>query len=253
MIIYKTTNLINGKFYIGKDERNKPNYFGSGKLLLRAIKKYGKENFIKEIIDIAESSEELCLKEVFWIKESNAIKEGYNLTEGGTGGNTMKHSNLIELAEWKQKISNKSRGHTLSKEARAKISKARQGIKLSKETIEKIKIARKNQIITEDHKKKISDSNKGRKVSKVTRDKISKATMGKNKGKEPANKGIPMTQEQKDKLSATLKGTRKGAKNPAYGKRWLNDGKLNIYVKKRDVGKYLKLGYALGMIKLKKM
>jgi hypothetical protein len=46
MIIYKTTNIINGKYYVGKDINNSESYLGSGVLLKRAIKKYGKENFI---------------------------------------------------------------------------------------------------------------------------------------------------------------------------------------------------------------
>ena len=45
MIIYRTTNLINQKFYVGKDTHNNPNYYGSGKRLKLAIKKYGIENF----------------------------------------------------------------------------------------------------------------------------------------------------------------------------------------------------------------
>ena len=45
MIIYKTTNLVNGKIYIGKDSKNNPNYLGSGNLLKKALIKYGKENF----------------------------------------------------------------------------------------------------------------------------------------------------------------------------------------------------------------
>ena len=43
MIIYKTTNLINKKIYVGKDKKENPNYFGSGKILSLAIKKYGKK------------------------------------------------------------------------------------------------------------------------------------------------------------------------------------------------------------------
>ncbi len=45
MIIYKTTNLVNQKFYVGKDTHNNPNYYGSGKRLKLAIQKYGIENF----------------------------------------------------------------------------------------------------------------------------------------------------------------------------------------------------------------
>lgn len=51
MIIYKTTNIINGKFYIGQDSKNDPNYLGSGLLLNRAIEKYGIENFKKEMVE----------------------------------------------------------------------------------------------------------------------------------------------------------------------------------------------------------
>jgi len=51
MEIYKTTNKINGKIYIGKDTTSNPQYLGSGKLIKRAILKYGVENFTKEILD----------------------------------------------------------------------------------------------------------------------------------------------------------------------------------------------------------
>ena len=64
--IYKTTNLINGKIYIGQHRVNNDvidkNYFGSGKLLLEAIKKYGKENFKCEIIEWCESEKSLSEK-----------------------------------------------------------------------------------------------------------------------------------------------------------------------------------------------
>ncbi len=94
MVIYKTTNLINGKFYIGKDVKNNPNYLGSGKLIKQSIKKYGRSNFVKEILEICFSLQELNEKEKFWINKLNAIESGYNLTEGGSGGDTWTNSDI---------------------------------------------------------------------------------------------------------------------------------------------------------------
>ncbi|HRW22136.1 MAG TPA: GIY-YIG nuclease family protein [Bacteroidales bacterium] len=87
MIIYKTTNLVNGKIYIGKSTKNDPNYLGSGRILLKAIAKYGKEKFTKEIIDTAKTFEELNEKEKFWIKKMNSQNHtiGYNILSGGEG------------------------------------------------------------------------------------------------------------------------------------------------------------------------
>jgi len=84
-IVYKTTCLINNKIYVGSDTKNKKWYFGSGLLISSAIKKYGKQNFIKEIIDTAVSLEELDEKEIYWIKKLDACnpKIGYNISPGG--------------------------------------------------------------------------------------------------------------------------------------------------------------------------
>jgi hypothetical protein len=57
MIIYKTTNLVNQKFYVGKDTNNNPNYYGSGKRLKLAIKKYGIVNFKKETLEVCNTLE----------------------------------------------------------------------------------------------------------------------------------------------------------------------------------------------------
>jgi len=90
MVIYKTTNTINGMFYVGKDSLNNPNYLGSGIKLERAVKKYGRENFRKDILEECNSPEHLNEREVFWIAffQSSNPRIGYNLTAGGTGGNT---------------------------------------------------------------------------------------------------------------------------------------------------------------------
>lgn len=85
MIIYKTINLINNKIYIGQSLHDDPNYLGSGKLLHHAIKKYGKENFKKEILELCDDINILDEREKFWIKELNAQNKeiGYNILEGG--------------------------------------------------------------------------------------------------------------------------------------------------------------------------
>ena len=87
MIIYKTTNLINGKIYIGQSINNDPKYLGSGVFLKNAIEKHGKENFLKEVIDVADSVDELNEKEIYWIEKYNSTDKniGYNLCSGGKG------------------------------------------------------------------------------------------------------------------------------------------------------------------------
>lgn len=78
MIIYKTTNLINGKIYIGQDSKNKNGYLGSGQNIKRAIKKYGKQNFKKEIIEKCNSIDELNNREKYWINFYNTMKKNFD-------------------------------------------------------------------------------------------------------------------------------------------------------------------------------
>ena len=108
MIIYKTTNLINGKIYIGQDSHNIPSYLGSGKLIQLAILKYGKENFVKEVLAYCNSPEDLDEKEKYWIKELNSTDRniGYNLNQGGQN-NGRNGTNLHE--ETKELIRKKVR------------------------------------------------------------------------------------------------------------------------------------------------
>lgn len=68
--IYLTTNLINNKKYIGQhDGEENDSYLGSGTYFLRAVKKYGKEKFKKEILEICDSQEKLDKAERKWIKK----------------------------------------------------------------------------------------------------------------------------------------------------------------------------------------
>ena len=99
MVIYETINLINGKRYIGKDTHNDPEYLGSGRILTKAITKYGKENFKKIILEFCNSIEELNECEKHWIAITNAQKSQkyYNVGEGGEGGDNFTYNPNKEL------------------------------------------------------------------------------------------------------------------------------------------------------------
>lgn len=87
-IIYKITNTINGKFYIGKHSTKNINdsYMGSGVAIKRAIKKYGKDNFIKEIISIFDNEADcLSMESRLVTIEIVNSQMSYNMTCGGRG------------------------------------------------------------------------------------------------------------------------------------------------------------------------
>jgi group I intron endonuclease len=201
MIIYRTTNLINQKFYVGKDTHNNPNYYGSGKRLKLAIKKYGIENFKKEVLEVCDTLELLNEREKFWIKELNAISEGYNISLGGDGGDTISNNPRRDEIGKKISESNKGKfiGKTNSKETREKISNALKGRFVG----DKNPNYGKNH--TDEAKDKIRKKALGRVVSNETRKKISI----KNKGK----KGVVWTDEMRQKLSDSRK-----INNPFKGK-----------------------------------
>jgi hypothetical protein len=99
MVIYKTTNTITKKWYIGKDANNRGYYLGSGKALTNAIKKYGKDSFEKTILEECNSLEQLSLREKYWITVTNAVMDpmSYNLAPGGEGGDLSKHINYSKI------------------------------------------------------------------------------------------------------------------------------------------------------------
>lgn len=84
-IIYLTTNLLNGKKYIGQHNRVDDSYLGSGNILGKAIKLYGKENFKREILQYCINSKDLNESEIYWINYFGADKSDlfYNVTKGG--------------------------------------------------------------------------------------------------------------------------------------------------------------------------
>jgi len=156
-IIYKTTCLVNNKIYIGQSKYNKKSYLGSGKLILKAIKKYGKDSFIKEIIIEGDvSKEELDKLEIKYIYEhqSTDTNIGYNIESGGYGNSYLQNI----------KISESNKGKVISDKTRIKMSKSKLGKTASDETkynLSKSKIGNKNRLgktHTNNDKTKISKS-----------------------------------------------------------------------------------------------
>lgn len=112
--VYKITNKINGKFYIGKRKsRNPPedSYMGSGKLILAAIKKYGAENFQKEILEIFDTNDQAAeFEKKLVTRELIESGKSYNLHEGGHGGflhiNQLPPEERPNIKSFKQKVAN---------------------------------------------------------------------------------------------------------------------------------------------------
>lgn len=89
--IYKITNKINGKFYVGRHKASEnesfDKYWGSGVLIKKAIDKYGIDNFTKEIIEYC-TEENINEREVYWINTLKARENNYNISTGGAGGDS---------------------------------------------------------------------------------------------------------------------------------------------------------------------
>jgi group I intron endonuclease len=154
MIIYKITNNINNKIYIGqtiedlKKRWSRHNWTctkgRNAMAITNAIIKYGKENFIIEQIDTANTIDELNDKEIYYINKLNSLSpNGYNLTTGG--GNKR-----------------------LSEETKRKISESNKGKKRSEETKRKLSESHKGWVPTEETKDKWRKSFSGKKPSEKT-------------------------------------------------------------------------------------
>lgn len=172
-VIYQVTNLLNGKIYIGKHETFDINddYMGSGKLVKRAIEKYGVENFKKEILFDFETKEEMNAKEKELVNESFVAREDtYNLTLGGYGSwkhcQGSAHNNL----------------HNHRRTGFLRLIDA--GIKFNIERLAKMTEEEKNAMYmnisngVRRHYKEFGSHWQGRKHSQESKEKISKARKG---------------------------------------------------------------------------
>ena len=195
-IIYITTNLINGKKYIGSHLISGINdtYLGSGVLLKKAIKKYGKSNFQREIIAQLDNIEDMKKLEEYYIKYYNAYTSNlfYNTTKYAAG---------ITKCTWGDKISKSMIGH-----------KFNLGKNHSQETKNKISKANKGKIRSEGYK--LDKSNKmlgntyalGNKLSKNTCISISQSKTGHSCYKNPERNKKIGEKNSKPILQYSLKG-----------------------------------------------
>ena len=185
MIVYLTTNLINGKKYIGSDSKNDPKYLGSGVLLKKAIKKYGKENFKKEILAKLDSKELMKEIEEYYIDYYNAYNSSlfYNSTKYAAGITEFPKDKIINIinkhignqyhkghkqSEYQKQQTHKAnigkkqtQNHILSRTYKNKNNKYALGNKLTKEQKQKISDAKKGHICYKniERNKKISEKN----------------------------------------------------------------------------------------------
>ena len=181
--IYITTNLINGKQYIGQHKSSKfhASYKGSGKILKQAVEKYGKENFSTEVLEWCFNRDELAEREKYWIALFDATKNDnwYNITPGGYGVQLFGEDNHMF-------------GKHHSEETRKKISEKLVGMMAG----ENNPMYGVHLEASEETRKKISESLTGLMVGE-------KNPMY---GKPAANRGKPMSEESKKKLSQSLTG-----------------------------------------------
>ena len=164
MVIYKTTNLVNKKIYIGQSKNNRKNYFGSGFILKNAITKYGVSNFKKEILEECNSKKELNEREIYWIKKTKSQDKniGYNIACGGSGGDTFSNQTDENKRKIRDKRSKSMKGKNTSpmtEEQKLKISNTLKGRKCPKHS-QYMKIKMSN--VSDEYKKKLSISSKKR-------------------------------------------------------------------------------------------
>lgn len=214
--IYLTTNLINDKKYIGQhrspvfDEK----YKGSGKHFCRAIKKYGWDNFVCEIIETCDSIDELNQREEYWIAYYNAVEssEYYNISRGGNNAEkTPEYRAALKKAwtsERREKQSQRFKTElnpNRSPEARRKMSE-------------------NNSSKRPEIRKRLSEAKKGKPLPHTYEwnKNIGNALRGRVNG--------PLSEETKAKISAK----KSGKNNPMYGKsatkgtKWYTNGIINV-------------------------
>jgi len=225
--VYITTNKINNVKYIGKHITNnlKDDYLGSGMLLKKAIDKYGRENFEKEIIFIFDNEEKMNEKEKELITEDIVkSKQYYNIALGGNGGNIVLYKENKEYKNICEKMSKSQQ-------------KNRDGIsERSKKLHSERKIGMYGRKQSEYQKKRVSEIMSGKYVSEETIQKQKESyrkTVDHPDYINP-NKGREKTPETIEKMKNTLSKVMSGNNNPMFGQKHTDETKEKISMKARN-------------------
>ena len=227
-VIYRIYHKESMKSYIGKtihpDVRIHNHFSGRGKspAIKNAIKKYGENTFVVEILERNVPEVLLSKLEILYIRFYNSVApHGYNLTEGGEGGKCSLETRQ-KIAKLNKGENNPNYGKKRSEKTRQKISEAHKGKTLSIEHRRKISEIQKGKTHSDETRRKMSESQKGRTVSEETRQKISEGNKGRthspehrqknseaHKGRVPWNKGktgvYKVSEETRWKISESLK------------------------------------------------
>lgn len=213
--IYKTTNLINGKIYIGQHKSKvfDQKYKGSGMIIRLAFDKYGFDNFKTEIIEWCNTFEELNQKEEYYIEYYNSRNEkiGYNIRIGGI------QSRMSESSREKIHLNS--------------LINPNYGMKGKKQS----ELCKK---INSTIHKGCSPANKGQKMTEEQRQKCIISHLGQI----PWNKGIPMSNDAKIKLSSKSKG-----------RKWMNDTEIEKRIPESLIQEYLKNNWKFGRLNKNKI
>ena len=263
--IYLTTNLVNNSRYVGRKKsdrfpfinKNGEVYLGSGMTLNKAINKYGRENFKVELLEEAESAEELYQLEEYWIDKLGTYRNpyDYNWSPGGKyDGFLCGKENIVSNPVIKERLSNSLKGRKMSDEARKNMS-----------------IAGKGRIFSEEHRRKIGEATRGRKVSRETRKKISenhadfsgsnnpmygkkrylseetrrKLSISQRKRFEDPNERLKMN-TMKNASKETLDKLSKATSKRNLGRVWIYKDDITKFVDKSELNHYFSEGFRLG-------